>query len=228
MAATKVDLKLNSTSLSLNPTTPPIFFLEIRFHFNYRKLLRNLEGDLIEIEARPVGPTSSFLFEIQSSDLFYEQPCKTHLYYLFSSFNLDESVRDILAYRIACFIVFRANQQPFLARHVVADTEITRDYLIHGDPVDLTMIIDDEPREMVPRGASTSSLNKLKKQSFFAKRSGDGDGLSDDCVICLEGLSGSREALTKMTCNHIFHERCIFGWLKVQNSCPICRRELED
>ncbi|XP_021606872.1 E3 ubiquitin-protein ligase AIP2 [Manihot esculenta] len=226
MATMRVDVKLNSTSLLPNPMLPPIFLLELRFHRYCRRLFRNLQGESIQL--RPVAPTSAFLFEIHSHDLVSEQPCKSHLYYLFSSINLDEPVRDFLAYHIACFLVLMANQQPFLGRHVVADTDMTLEYLIAGDPIGRTMIVDEEPREVVPRGASTSALNKLKKQRFFAKKTGDSDELSDDCVICLEGLSGSREALTKMTCNHIFHERCIFGWLKVQNSCPTCRRELED
>uniref|UniRef100_A0A2C9WP39 RING-type domain-containing protein n=1 Tax=Manihot esculenta TaxID=3983 RepID=A0A2C9WP39_MANES len=205
---------------------PPISLLELRLHRYCRRLLRNLQGESIEL--RPVAPTSAFLFEIHSHDLVSEQPCKSHLDYLFSSINLDEPVRDFLAYHIARFLVLMANEQPFLGRHVVADTDVILEYLIVRDPIDRTMVVDEEPREVVPRGASTSALNKLKKQRFFAKKSGDGDELSDDCVICLEGLSGSREALTKMTCNHTFHERCIFGWLKVQNSCPTCRRELED
>ncbi|KAG8642105.1 hypothetical protein MANES_12G057061v8 [Manihot esculenta] len=226
MATMIVDVKLNSTSLLPNPMVSPIFLLELRFHRYCRRLFRNLQGELIEL--RPVAPTSAFLFEIHSHDLVSEQPCKSHLYDLFSSINLDEPVRDFLAYHIACFLVLMANEQPFLGRHVVLDTDMTLEYLIAGDPIGRTMIVDEEPREVVPRGASTSALNKLKKQSFFAKKSGDSDELSDDCVICLEGLSGCREALTKMTCNHIFHERCIFGWLEVQNSCPTCRRELED
>ncbi|OAY52725.1 RING-H2 finger protein ATL77 [Manihot esculenta] len=206
--------------------SPPFFVLEVRIHRFCRKLLRNLQGDLIEIGTRPLAPTSAFLFQIHSYDLFSEQPCKSRLDYLFSSLNLDETLRDFLACSVACFLVFIANKQPFLGRHVVADTDVALEYLIAGDPIDRTMIIDDEPGEVVARGASISALNKLKKQRSFTKSSSDGDG--DDCVICLEGLSGSREALTKMTCNHIFHERCIFGWLKIRNSCPTCRWELED
>ncbi|OAY35066.1 hypothetical protein MANES_12G069500v8 [Manihot esculenta] len=229
MSARRVDVKLNSTAMLLNPLQPPIFFLEVRFHFNYRKLLRNLEGDLIEIEAYPVAPTSSFFFKIHShDDLFSQQPCKRHLDYLFSSFNLDDALRDFLAYRIACFLVFIANKQPFLGCHVVADTDITDEHLIVGDPIDLTMIIDEVPQEVVPGGASSSTLNKLKKRRFFAKKGRDGDGLSDNCAICLEGLSSGRDALIKMTCDHVFHEKCIFRWLKVQNLCPTCRRPVQD
>jgi hypothetical protein len=30
-----------------------------------------------------------------------------------------------------------------------------------------------------------------------------------------------------MPCGHIFHESCIFQWLKENNTCPVCRYELE-
>ncbi|KAJ9162513.1 hypothetical protein P3X46_022278 [Hevea brasiliensis] len=130
-------------------------------------------------------------------------------------------------------MLFNPMQLPFLGFHEVAEVgialeDLNDEDLIDEDPIDLMMILDQILQEVVPRGASMSALNKLKERTFFEKKGDDGDELSGDCVICLEGLSGSQVALTKMKCNHIFHEECITRWLKVQNSCPTCRRELED
>ncbi|KAF2313236.1 hypothetical protein GH714_009926 [Hevea brasiliensis] len=156
----RIDVNLNSTSMLLNPMQPPIYFLELRFHFNYRELLRNLEGDLIEIQAYPTAPTSSFLFQIRSYDhLFDQPPYKSHLDGLFSFFNLDDPLHDFLAYRIASFLVFIANKQPFLGFHVVTDVGITHQDLIDEDPIDLTILMDEKHQEVVPRGASSSALN---------------------------------------------------------------------
>lgn len=46
------------------------------------------------------------------------------------------------------------------------------------------------------------------------------------CSICMENLTESNhDKIIRMpTCLHLFHQGCIFEWLKLQNSCPLCRR----
>lgn len=47
------------------------------------------------------------------------------------------------------------------------------------------------------------------------------------CSICMEDFSESSDdgKVIKMPrCLHLFHQGCIFEWLKQQNSCPLCRR----
>ncbi|CAL4082635.1 unnamed protein product [Meganyctiphanes norvegica] len=44
----------------------------------------------------------------------------------------------------------------------------------------------------------------------------------DQCSICLEALV-TRPTGT-LTCEHVFHERCIRNWLERQSSCPNCRK----
>jgi hypothetical protein len=44
------------------------------------------------------------------------------------------------------------------------------------------------------------------------------------CSVCLEALE--KDGTTKlrvMPCSHSFHEDCIFTWLRVGHSCPLCR-----
>lgn len=40
-------------------------------------------------------------------------------------------------------------------------------------------------------------------------------------------LSFQLGTVTKLHCTHEFHEHCIVHWLKMHNTCPICRIELE-
>lgn len=47
---------------------------------------------------------------------------------------------------------------------------------------------------------------------------------NEECSICLQ--DDSNLIFKKLKCRHIFHEPCINYWLKNNNTCPICRREL--
>lgn len=50
----------------------------------------------------------------------------------------------------------------------------------------------------------------------------------EGCVICLsEGDSeGAGERSCHLPCAHIFHRACVAKWLRIQASCPTCRREV--
>jgi uncharacterized protein YbaR (Trm112 family) len=59
------------------------------------------------------------------------------------------------------------------------------------------------------------------------------DGSDDCCAICLQDLDFRRDPsetpglrLRAMPCSHIFHEHCIFEWLRRNTVCPLCRHQL--
>lgn len=47
-----------------------------------------------------------------------------------------------------------------------------------------------------------------------------------ECPICAEDFYAGLEVL-EMPCGHHFHAECVKPWLQKQNSCPVCRFELE-
>lgn len=43
----------------------------------------------------------------------------------------------------------------------------------------------------------------------------------DNCCICYETLNGQVNVIT--SCKHIFHSDCFQKWIKIDQSCPMCR-----
>lgn len=46
------------------------------------------------------------------------------------------------------------------------------------------------------------------------------------CSICLEDFVAG-DLITKTFCKHIYHEGCVVKWLKIHQTCPICRTPVQ-
>ena len=46
-----------------------------------------------------------------------------------------------------------------------------------------------------------------------------------ECSICLDII---KNKYSKTFCNHIFHNECIYKWLRKKDTCPICREIIKD
>ena len=45
------------------------------------------------------------------------------------------------------------------------------------------------------------------------------------CTVCQEDFKIG-ETVKKLNCDHYFHNDCIMPWLRVQNTCPMCRKTI--
>lgn len=44
----------------------------------------------------------------------------------------------------------------------------------------------------------------------------------EKCIICIEEYQSGLYK-RNLSCNHVFHKKCIDKWLQQTNKCPICR-----
>ena len=72
--------------------------------------------------------------------------------------------------------------------------------------------------------ASDKAIKELKKIEVNDNNLSNYKNIT--CNICLENFEVGN-ILRVLECNHEFHENCIITWLKSNNTCPICRHELE-
>ena len=59
-------------------------------------------------------------------------------------------------------------------------------------------------------------------------KSNNSNSNDDNCVICRESLSNNNECATIENCDHKYHQTCIDTWVKISNSCPLCKCEVKN
>jgi len=47
------------------------------------------------------------------------------------------------------------------------------------------------------------------------------------CSVCMEDYNVD-ETVHKLPCDHLFHENCIVPWLELHDTCPVCRKGLNE
>jgi len=81
--------------------------------------------------------------------------------------------------------------------------------------------VSPKPRRPPPASAKAkASLPSVTVTDHDIK-----ENQNDSCTICLGQLAFGTAAI-RIPCGHLFHQHCIFDWLKIGNACPVCRYEL--
>jgi hypothetical protein len=76
--------------------------------------------------------------------------------------------------------------------------------------------------------SNISSLNFTHKPniSFSLEKDIIKDVIDKDIPICSICLTNSVNIITKTPCNHLYHKNCLSDWLKINNSCPLCKKAI--
>ncbi|EMR10831.1 hypothetical protein PNEG_00977 [Pneumocystis murina B123] len=79
----------------------------------------------------------------------------------------------------------------------------------------ITQLMEQHPSTNAPPPASEEVINALPRMVVEEED-------LHDCVICKE-VYQPKEIYITLPCKHYFHDNCIIPWLKINNTCAICR-----
>ncbi|RFU35648.1 hypothetical protein B7463_g704, partial [Scytalidium lignicola] len=104
---------------------------------------------------------------------------------------------------------------------------------VHGDAVYsqealdriITTLMEQHPTSNAPGPASPSAISALPKIKLDEKLLGP--ELKGECSVCMDDVHVGDEVVA-LPCSHWFHEQCASMWLGEHNTCPICRKGIED
>lgn len=88
-------------------------------------------------------------------------------------------------------------------------------------PIDEVMntLFTNTPRQPA---MTDNQLEEIPKATITA----DDVSAQMQCAICFEDYVLSEPDVRKLPCTHLFHEKCIFPWLKGNATCPVCRSRM--
>lgn len=75
----------------------------------------------------------------------------------------------------------------------------------------------------MPGAAPEGTLDQLPEVPFEPPSfTDDPSAHPSTCAVCLEPFT-AHKAIVQTPCGHVFHKRCLGGWMQVASSCPLCR-----
>jgi hypothetical protein len=80
------------------------------------------------------------------------------------------------------------------------------------------------PRRRSRRTFRCSSFRRRKAKvptKFSSKQNNKNEDI--ECIICYDTITSDKITLS---CNHIYHKKCINTWKRTNPTCPVCRKRI--
>ncbi|GLT29819.1 hypothetical protein SLA2020_046620 [Shorea laevis] len=86
----------------------------------------------------------------------------------------------------------------------------------------IQQLMENDPNRRGTPPAAKSAINSLPSVKITGEIM---NSEMNHCAVCKDEFEEGTEA-KQIPCKHLYHEDCILPWLKMHNSCPVCRYEL--
>lgn len=118
---------------------------------------------------------------------------------------------------------FESNQNivNIVPRQNIVSRQNNRTEPISEIEIDVEDEAEDEVEENTSSESSKSSDEDIYYSDDFNHIVNSKNNIKNECVICFIKYKNNNMITTR--CNHLFHEKCLRKWLKIDNICPICR-----
>lgn len=101
------------------------------------------------------------------------------------------------------------------------DSHVDPDNMTYEELLQLGERVGDVKKERW-REISVQVLSSLPTHRWSSRSEED-----VSCIICQCCFNAGEVALT-LPCAHVFHEDCVTGWVRENNSCPLCKLAIAD
>ncbi|KAJ3286640.1 hypothetical protein HDU79_006315 [Rhizoclosmatium sp. JEL0117] len=99
-----------------------------------------------------------------------------------------------------------------------------RDYAFGQAGMDdiITQLMDQANQSNGPPHLTDAQIAALPRATVKPKDLGD----HPECPVCQDDFAEDGEEVVKLECVHHFHPACIESWLKLNATCPVCRKSV--
>ena len=108
----------------------------------------------------------------------------------------------------------------FTSRLNHSDRRYTNNLTVYGNNIWNTATELEDELEDVEVPTSVSELNNNSVISIY-DNDNDNEYLNKFCPICQDDIE-EKSIIRMLSCNHIFHCKCIDKWLETNKNCPLC------
>ncbi|CAO2826126.1 unnamed protein product [Amaranthus hypochondriacus] len=97
---------------------------------------------------------------------------------------------------------------------------IPRPVSLHENAANQVPLSDRNTENQTDENTTNSMMPiiRVKSDTF-------GSDSDSTCPVCKEDFAINEE-IRKLNCNHYYHSDCIIPWLRINNTCPVCRYQL--
>ena len=98
----------------------------------------------------------------------------------------------------------------------------------HGMEQILNRLMEEAGNDGSPRPCSEETIAAIESYPLTTRQVNElKEAGTCECSICMSEFHVDTIVKKLPNCNHIFHCDCIDAWLRMHNSCPVCRAEIK-